>query len=237
MLCYVTYFSLLLLEVLEGIPGLISHPWVKLGVCASVMVCSCGDETFFLVPSYFFLFLFLKIKSASLWLKVKLESVLSTKKKKQRWPCDEAWMSVCLLAFSVAQKWKTVKQKSCLQTHSHSKWSWHVEIWWKDNLIISISNSSFFSSYPEFTLNPSAILSYLPSSVLLLHPFFFYFPFLKHFPWCFIQSCFIFLLSLHEFPIQLRPSFIATCYVLSLFHYASIYPSSIDPPGYSSISL
>ena len=113
------------LEVLEGIPGLISHPRVRLGVCVQSWYAVATMEVFF----FFFLwcqvvfcvksnqprccwkskwnlsYLFLR---ASLWFFTKKKlSGLSPR----RWPCDKARMNVCLFAFLVAQKLKTVKWK------------------------------------------------------------------------------------------------------------------------------
>lgn len=221
--------------VLEGIPGLISHPRVRLGVCVQswYAVAVMKPFFFFLVPSWFFFvksnqpqcdwkskwnlsYLFLR---ASLWFLTKKNTAASA--HRDDLVIKHGWASACSPSL-LRRNGKLSNKNALCKRAPFQKWSWHVELSWKDNLISSISSSSFFFlPYPVFTLNPPTILSFLPSSALPLHPHFTF----KHFPRCFIQSYFIFFLSMHNFPIRPLPSPIATYYVFSLFSHASIYPS------------
>lgn len=236
MLCYVTYFSLLLLEVLEGIPGLISHPRVRLGVCVSVMVCSGSDETFFWCQAVLFWFFCFSVKSnqpqygwkskwnlsypflrASLWFFTKKNTAASA--YKDDLVIKLGWASPCS-PFLLHRNEKVSNKTPSANALPFKVVVAHWDLMKRQSNHLNLQ-LQFFSPYPVFTLNPSTILSFLPSSPL--QPFFP--PWLKHFPWCFIQSYFIFSLTLNEFPIQPLPFSIAPYYVFSLFCYVSIYPS------------
>lgn len=86
-----------------------------------------------------------------------------------KWPCDKAQMSICLFAFFVGYKWKSVKQNAICRCAPLQTARWDLM---RRQPIIVVYSFVFFSSCLH-TKAPT-VLSILHSTALPLHPFFFY---------------------------------------------------------------